>query len=110
MKHCGTRLFDISWPKKPITALGVSFSYDQELKENRNFHEKLIQLEKSMKTWKGRGLTPIGKICVLKMVGILKLLYTCSNLKVPETFPKAANLCITNFVWNSLSPKSKAQQ
>ena len=72
------------------TALGASFSYDQEQNDNLNIHEKLVQpvqLEKSLKTWKGRGLTPIGKICVLKMLEISKLLYTCSNLKVPETFP-----------------------
>ena len=28
MKHRGTHFFDISWPKKPITAPGASFSYD----------------------------------------------------------------------------------
>ena len=108
LKHRGTQLFNISWPKKPITALGASFSYDQEQNDNLNFHEKLTQLEKSLKTWKGRRLTPIGKICVLKMLGISKLLYTCSNLKVPETFPKATKSCITNFVWNSLPPKVKS--
>ena len=112
IKRRGTQLCDISWPKRPITAQGArSVSYDQEQNDNRNFHEKLMQLEKkSLKTCEGRGLTTIGKICILQMLGISKLLYACSNLKVLETFPKIVNSCTTNFVWKSLPLKSKVQQ
>ena len=107
MEQREKNLFGISWPKRPISALGAHFSSEQEQNENLNFHEKLVKLEKSLKMWSVRGLTPIGKICVLKMIGISKLIYTCSNLHVPQSFPKMVNSLIRNFVWNYLPPKIK---
>ena len=107
LKDCQNRLFDISWPQRPIAALGAHFSYNKELNDNINFDEKLTRVETTLKAWSGRGLTPIGKICILKMFGISKLLYTCSNLKVPEDFPKTVNSIISKFVWNFRPPKVK---
>ena len=108
-KHCKTQLFDILWPAKPIKALGVHFSHSAEIKVKLNFHDKLESMQKTLNSWKGRNLTPIGKICILKMFGISKLIYLCSNLNVPSAFQKKqVNTKIADFVWNS--PVSKVKR
>ena len=39
--------FGFKWPKEPINALGVLFSYNQEIANRLNFGEKILNLEKS---------------------------------------------------------------
>ena len=42
------------------------------------------------------------------LIGISKLIYTCNNLHVPQSFPiMAVNSFLINFVWNFLLPKLK---
>ena len=71
-----------------VSALGVNFSYNQNEINKLNFDDKIEKLDKVLKAWSGRNLTPVGKICILKMFGISKLIYSCGNMNVPETFSK----------------------
>ena len=44
--------FGFKWPKEPINALGVFFSYNQEgATRPVNFGEKILNLEKTLNTW-----------------------------------------------------------
>ena len=107
LKHCRLKPFNILWPEKPTRALGVHFSYNQEQTNRLNFDDKIEKLDKTLKAWSGRNLTPIGKICILKMFAISKLLYLCGNMNVPETFPKQVNSRMFDFIWNFSTPKVK---
>ena len=107
LKQCRSKPFSILWSEKPTRALGVHFSYNQEQTNRLNFDDKIEKLDKTLKTWSGRNLTPIGKICILKMVAISKLLYSCGNMNVPETFPKQVNSRMFDFIWNFSTPKVK---
>ena len=107
MKQCRSKPFSILWPEKPTRALGVHFSYNQEQTNRLNFDDKIEKLDKTLKAWSGRNLTPIGKICILKMFAISKLLYLCGNMNVPETFPKQVNSRMFDFIWNFSTPKVK---
>ena len=62
--------FGFKWPKEPINALGVSFSYNQESANKLNFGEKIFNHEKTLNTWQQRNLTIYGKINIVKTLGI----------------------------------------
>ena len=89
LKQCRLKPFSILWPEKPTRVLGVHFSYNQEQTNRLNFDDKIEKLDKTLKAWSGCNLTPIGKICILKMFAISKLLYLCGNMNV--------HICLISF-------------
>jgi len=58
MKDRADEPFGFKWPKEPINALGVFFSYNQASAKRLNFGEKIVNLEKTLNTW--RNLTLYG--------------------------------------------------
>jgi len=72
--------FGFKWPKEPINALGVFFSYKQESANRLNFGEKILNLEKTLNT------TLYGKINIVKTLGISKLIYSASVLPLPDHY------------------------
>ena len=71
--------FGFKWPQEPVYALGIHFSYDLKQANTLNFEEKVCSLEKTLNNWKKRKLTLIGKINIVKTLGLSKLIY-CSSL------------------------------
>ena len=76
--------FGFKWPKEPISALGIFFSYNQASADSLNFGEKIKILEKTLKIWKRRNLTLYGRINIVKTLGLSKLIYAASVLAVPD--------------------------
>ena len=99
--------FGFKWPKEPINALGVSFSYNQECANRLNFGEKIFNLEKTLNTWQRRNLTLYGKINIVKTLGISKLIYSASVLPVPDHYIQEIIELIFNFIWAGKPPKIK---
>ena len=44
--------FNFKWPKEPICALGIYFTYNTEHANKLNFEEKINNLEKTLNCWK----------------------------------------------------------
>ena len=99
--------FGLKWPKEPINALGVFFSYNQASADRLNFGEKILNLEKTLNTWKRRNLTLYGKINIVKTLGISKLIYSASVLPVSDHYIQEINKLIFNFIWAGKPPKIK---
>ena len=99
--------FGFKWPKEPISALGVFFSYNQESANRLNFGEKILNLQKTLNTWQRRNLTLYGKINIIKTLGISKLIYSASVLPVPDHYIQEINKLIFNFIWAGKPPKIK---
>ena len=97
--------FSFKWPKEPINALGVSFSYNHANADRLNFGEKILSLEKTLNTWKRRNLTLYGKINIVKTLGISKLIYSASVL--PVHYIQEINKLIFDFIWAGKPPKIK---
>jgi len=95
------------WPKEPISALGVFFSYNKESANRLNFSEKILNLEKTLNTWQRRNLILHGKINLVKTLGISKLLYSVSVLPIPDPYIQEINKLIFNFIWGGKPPKIK---
>ena len=97
--------FGFKWPKEPINALGVFFSYNQESASRLNFGEKILNLEKTLNTWQRRNLTLYGRINIVKTIGISKLIYSASALPVPDHYVQEINKLIFNFIGAGKPPK-----
>ena len=81
--------FGFRWPRDPIKALGIFFSYDKNKTNELNFAEKIRNLEKALNNWKKRNLTLYEKINIVKTFGLSKLIsYNASVLVIPEHFIK----------------------
>ena len=100
-------LFGFRWPRDPIKALGIFFSYDSSKTTELNFTEKIRNLEKTLNSWKRRNLTLLGKINIVKTLGLSKLIYNTSVLVIPEQLIKEINSIIFNFIWDEKPPKIK---
>ena len=66
--------FGFKWPHNSIYALGVHFSCDPVLANKLNFEEKVYNLEQTLHSWKRRNLTLIGRINIVKTLGLAKLI------------------------------------
>ena len=99
--------FGFKWPKEPVSALGVFFSYNQESANRLNFGKKILNLQKTLNNWQRRNLTLYGKINIVKTLGISKLIYSASVLPVPDHYIQEINKLIFNFIWAGKPPKIK---
>ena len=71
------------WPKESVQALGVHFSYDEHHSNRLNFEEKIQIIEKVLNAWRRRNLTLIGRIKIVKSLGLSKIIYSTSVLPIP---------------------------
>ena len=99
--------FGFRWPRDPIKALGVFFSYDLNKLNELNFAEKIRTLEKTLNGWKRRNLTLYGKINIVKTLGLSKLIYNTSVLVIPGKYIKEIEALIFNFIWDGKPAKIK---
>ena len=99
--------FGFKWPHNSIYALGVHFSYDPVLANKLNFEEKVYNLEQTLHSWKRRNLTLIGRINIVKTLGLAKLIYSTSLLTISKPLIDAINKIIFRFIWEDKPPKIK---
>ena len=99
--------FGFKWPQEPVYALGIHFSYDLKQANTLNFEEKVCSLEKTLNNWKKRKLTLIGKINIVKTLGLSKLIYCSSLLTVSKSLIDRINKIIFSFIWEGKPPKIK---
>ena len=99
--------FNFKWPKEPICALGIYFSYNTEYANNLNFEEKINNLEKTLNGWKRRKLTLLGRINIVKTLGLSKLIYNASVISIPKHFVKEIDKISFNFIWEGKPAKVK---
>ena len=99
--------FNFKWPKEPICALGIYFSYNTEHANKLNFEERINNLEKTLNGWKRRKLTLLGRINIVKTLGLSKLIYNASVLSIPKHFVKEINRISFNFIWEGKPGKVK---
>ena len=76
-------------------------SSSEKVSGKLNFYEKLDVLEKTLNNWKRRKLTLLGKINIVKSVGLSKLIYNASVLPVPNNFCDQVNKVTFKFIWDN---------
>ena len=78
--------FNVMWSKDSVFAPGIHFSNSEKVSGKLNFYEKLDVLQKTLNNWKRWKLTLLGRVNIVKFVGLSKLIYNASVLPVPKTF------------------------
>ena len=79
-------MLDLKLSDEPIYALGVYFSYNEELATEKNFFDKLNPLKKLLNIWSSRDISIYGRINIVKTLAISKLTFICSVLDTPNGF------------------------
>jgi len=67
----------------------------------------LVVLETTLKNWRRRKLTLLGKVNIVKSVGLSKLIYNVSVMPVPKNFCDKVNKITFNFIWDNKVAKIK---
>ena len=88
-----------------VYALGVYFSYDEELATKRNFFEKLPKLKKILNIWSSRDISIYGRVNIVKTLAISKLTFICSVLDTQKRFTDEVNNIIFDYIWKYKNPK-----
>ena len=108
LKGSKDKPFGIKWPKVPIKALGVYFTYDQKLLKEKNFIERLDSIKKLINIWSSRGLSIYGKVTIIKSFLIPKFVYICSLLPTPKEVVKELNQLLFKFLWKGTDKVTRA--
>ena len=97
----------VQWPQRPISALGVSFSYETMLCEKENFDRKINNIQNLLNLWCLRDLSLCGRITIAKTLGLSKIVFASCCLHTPQYVAAAVNKMVHDFVWNNKPAKIK---
>ena len=100
-------MLDLKLSDEPIYALGVYFSYNEELATEKNFFDKLNPLKKLLNIWSSRDLSIYGRINIVKTLAISTLTFICSMLDTLNGFTDEVNNIIFRYIWKNKNPKLK---
>ena len=65
-----------------------------------NFNKTLKAIKKSIKLWKWRSLSLLGRIEIVKTFAIPKIMYRASVIALPKDLVKEVNSILYGFIWN----------
>ena len=74
---------------------------------NKNFSERIHNLETPLQLWSGRFLSLKGKVTIIQTLALPQLLYTANVLYTPPWVIDKVNKLLVNFLWNNKKPKIK---
>ena len=81
--------------------LGIIFPTNTSSIVQLNFENKLFEVNKILRTWNKRFLTPFGKITVIKTLALSKLTYLFMNLPDPDKkFKSELETMLYKFLWD----------
>jgi len=89
----------IEWPDNPLRVLGVYVSYDKTECEFLNFEKKISKCKSIMNDWRGRNLSLLGKVQIIKTFIISQFLFVMSAIAMPSTYVNVVNKLIISFMW-----------
>jgi hypothetical protein len=96
----------LKWVKE-VHALGITFSYDNDIMNLKNLIGKIKSFKQILNMWSQRDLSLIGKITILKSLAFSKIIYPCGMLFTPKYVVDQLIKIAYSFVWNSKPEKIK---
>ena len=80
--------------------LGIYIGHDTDMCVQKNWYDKIKDLEKILHVWKKRKLTIFGKTCIINTLALSKLYYSAAILNYPPNdVIKKINTAIYGFIW-----------
>lgn len=102
-----TNPLGMKWTHTPVRILGIHFSYDKKGNDDLNFSLKLRKLQTKLDMWSARSLTLFGRVLITKTLGISQIIYSASNIEVPDTIADTLKRKLFNFIWKKKKDKIK---
>ena len=100
--------FKLNWNQNNFDILGIKFSCNLQTMIELNYKDKLSQIDRELKQWSKRILTPFGRITVLKTLIISKLNHLFIALPNPTAeIINALQKKFFNFIWQSRTDRVK---
>ena len=100
LKNKYNSLYGAKITNEPIRCLGIYLGHDSKKCYEKNWNDKVKNLEKKLDIWKNRKLTLFGKCILINTLALSQLYFNATILKYPtkETFKNIQKL-IFNFLW-----------
>ena len=83
MALCGIDCIDLT--EDEINILGIYFSYNKKLEQERNSLNHIVKIQNILKLWKLKNLIIEGRIVVFKSIAISKLIHLVLVTEIPRT-------------------------
>ena len=91
----------IQWVKKSTKILGINIAKDRDLLISENYSNILDKIESRLQGWRRRNLSIMGKINIIKCLGISQIVYLFTMLPSPgNEFLKKLEQILYKFIWN----------
>lgn len=105
---CFHDICNLNWSLGPITFWGITFTHDKERLFHLNYTPKLSRLKSNLHLWSQRDLTPIGKITLVKTLGLSQLVFLFQVLPNPPLhFVIQIEATVFDFIWSGNRDKVK---
>ena len=101
---CGIQCVDLVLDTK---ILGTHFSYNEKLKEERNFSLIVANIQRVLKLWKLRNLTLEGKILILETLALSKIIFQAFVTPIPIYVVTELEKIQKSFLWENSTSKIK---
>ena len=88
-----------------VKILGIHFSYNKNLMNERNFLVTVENIEKLLNVWRQRDLTLEGKIIIFKSLAISKIVHVAYLSAVPKEIIDKLEKIQNEFLWNGKKAK-----
>ena len=98
---------NLKWLHSPVKILGIHFSYDEKRNNELNFMQKVQRLQTKLDMWSARDLTIFGRAMILKTLGLSQIVYSASNLGVPQGIAETVRTKSFKFLWRNKKDKIK---
>merc|ERR1711965_1126001 len=98
---------NVSLLSECIQVLGVNFTYDSKLFNEKNYVDCIKKLQKVLHIWGMRFLSLYGKIIIFKSLAFSKIIYIASMANVPADIIKLLENIHKDFVWDKKRPNVK---
>ena len=102
---CGKKYVDLN--DETVKILGVHFSYNKNLEQDKNFSDHIIKVENILKLWRMRQLTLEGRITVFKSLAISKVIHLLMITKLHNNTIDIMYKIQKNFIWQGKKAKIK---
>ena len=104
--HCGMECNDLT--RDVIKILGIYFSYNKKLEQEKNFFNHIVKIQNILKLWKLRNLSIEGRIIVFKSLAISKLTHLALVTEIPTSTINLLTKTQMEFIWKGKTPNVKS--
>ena len=106
MALCGMECIDLR--SDVIKILGIYFSHNKKLEQEKKFFNHTVKIQNIFKLWKQRNLSIEGRIVVFKSLAISKLTHLALVTEIPTSTINLLTKIQMEFIWKGKTPNIKS--